>query len=357
MAGPLSGHAAETLALRKLATDNGLLYGTTISAQQVTGDPRFVDLVLQQAGLVVAENDMKWQVMNRGGRGNDDYGPADTVAAFAHENDLALRGHNLLWYHRTPNWFFDLDGRQEFESAIVERIRRLAGRYRGMVHSWDVVNEPVEPKDGRPDGLRTGVFLEMFGPDYLDLAYRTAREADPAARLVVNEYDVELDTPEQEARRMALLRVLERMQRSGTPVDAVGVQAHLSCAGGPPFSAVRLRRFLAELAGLGLTIQITELDVTDENAPSDEVVRDRLVADTYSRFLDAALDEPAVKVVVTWGLSDRHSWIVRKETHESKWRADGLPSRPLPFDADLKPKPAFEAIAQAFVHAPQRAAG
>jgi endo-1,4-beta-xylanase len=357
LAGPLSGHAAETLALRKLATDKGLLYGTTISAQQVTGDPRFVDLVLQQAGLVVAENDMKWQVMNRGGRGNDDYGPADTVAAFAHENDLALRGHNLLWYHRTPNWFFDLDGRQEFESAIVERIRRLAGRYRGMVHSWDVVNEPVEPKDGRPDGLRTGVFLEMFGPDYLDLAYRTARETDPAARLVVNEYDVELDTPEQEARRMALLRVLERMQRSGTPVDAVGVQAHLSCAGGPPFSAVRLRRFLAELAGLGLTIQITELDVTDENAPSDEVVRDRLVADTYSRFLDAALDEPAVKVVVTWGLSDRHSWIVRKETHESKWRADGLPSRPLPFDADLKPKPAFEAIAQAFVHAPQRAAG
>ena len=62
---------------------------------------------------------------------------------------------------------------------------------------------------------------------------------------------------------------------SGTPVDAVGVQAHLSCAGGPPFSAARLRRFLADVAGLGLTIQITELDVTDENAPADEAVRDR----------------------------------------------------------------------------------
>jgi endo-1,4-beta-xylanase len=357
LAGPLSSDAAETLALRKLAGDKGLLYGTTISARQITGDPRFVDLVLQQTGLVVAENDMKWQVMNRGARGDDDYGPADTVAAFALENDLALRGHNLLWYHRTPNWFFDLDSQQDIEGAIVERIRRLAGRYRGMVHSWDVVNEPVEPKDGRPDGLRTGVFLEMFGPDYLDLAYRTARETDPAARLVVNEYDVELDTPEQEARRTTLLNLLERMRRSGTPVDAVGVQAHLSCAGGPPFSATRLRRFLADVAGLGLTIQITELDVTDENAPADEAVRDRLVADTYRRFLDTALDEAAVKMVVTWGLSDRHSWIVRKETHESKWRTDGLPSRPLPFDADLQPKPAFEAMAQAFVHAPQRAAG
>src|SRR3984893_7386935 len=311
LAGPLSSDATETLALRKLAADKVLLYGTKISARQIAGDPRFVDLVLQQSNMIVAENDMKWQVMNRGARGDDDYGPADTVAAFAHENDLALRGHNLLWYHRTPSWFFDLDSREEIESALGERIRRLAGRYRGMVHSWDVVNEPVEPKDGRPDGLRTGVFLEMFGPDYLDLAYRTARETDPAARLVVNEYDVELDTPEQEARRRALLRLLERMQRSGTPVDAVGVQAHLSCVGGPPFSAVRLRRFLAELAGLGLTIQITELDATDENAPSDEAVRDRLVADTYGRFLDAALDEPAVKVVVTWGLSDGHSWIVR----------------------------------------------
>jgi endo-1,4-beta-xylanase len=354
---PLSSHAEETLALRKLAWEKGLLYGTTISAKQISGDPRFVDLVRQQTGLIVAENDMKWQVMNRGGRGDDDYGPADTVAAFALENDLVLRGHNLLWYQRTPSWFFDLTSRPEIESAIVERVRRLAGHYRGMVHSWDVVNEPIEPKDGRPDGLRTGVFLEMFGPDYLDLAYRTAREADPAARLVVNEYDVELDAPEQEARRTALLNLLERMRRSGTPVDAVGVQAHLSCAGGPPFSAARLRRFLADVAALGLTIQITELDVTDENAPADEAHRDRLVADTYSRFLDTALDEPAVKMVVTWGLSDRHSWIVRKETHESKWRSDGMPSRPLPFDSDLKPKPAFEAIAQAFAHAPQRAAG
>jgi endo-1,4-beta-xylanase len=300
---------------------------------------------------------MKWQVMNRGGRGDDDYGPADTVAALALENDLALRGHNLLWYHRTPSWFFDLSSRQEIESAIVERIKHLAGRYRGMVHSWDVVNEPIEPKDGRPDGLRTGVFLEMYGPEYLDLAYRTARETDPAARLVVNEYDVELDTPEQEARRTALLGLLRAMKRSGTPVDAVGIQAHLSCGGGPPFSATRLRQFLAELAALGLTIQITELDVTDEGAPADQAVRDRLVADTYSRFLDAALDEPAVKMVMTWGLSDRHSWIVRHETHESKWRADGMQSRPLPFDADLNPKPAFEAVVQAFARAPPREAG
>jgi endo-1,4-beta-xylanase len=350
-------HAASNASLRKLAAEKGLLYGTTISAAQIRGDRPFIDLVLQQAGLVVAENDMKWEIMNRGSPSDDDYGPADVVAGFAKENGLVLRGHNLLWYHRTPKWFFDLSSRQEIERSIVEHIRQLAGRYRGTVHSWDVVNEPIEPKDGRSDGLRTGVFLEMFGPEYLDLAYRVARETDPNARLVVNDYDIELDAPEQEARRVALLRLVEQMRRSGTPVDAVGIQAHLSCTGGPPFSATRLRRFLADLAALGLTIQITELDVTDEGAPVDQAVRDRLVADTYSRFLDAALDEPAVKMVVTWGLSDRHSWIVRHETHQSKWREDGISSRPLPFDADLQPKPACEAIAQAFAQAPRRTPG
>ncbi len=349
--------AAATEKLRRLAAARGLIYGTAISAQQITHDPAFVALVLAQAGLVVPENDMKWQDMNLGAPGHDDYRPADTVAGFAVEGGLALRGHNLLWYYRTPFWFGALPGRTAKERAITERIETMVGRYRGLVHSWDVVNEPIEPKDGRADGLRKAVFLDALGPEYLDLAYRTAREADPKAQLVVNEYDVELDTPEHERRRRVLLDLLGRMQRAGTPVDAVGIQAHLSAAGGPPFSPARLRRFLADIAALGLTIQITELDVTDEHAPADIAARDQLVADAYRRFLDAALDEPAVKMVVTWGLSDRHSWIVRRETNQVKWRKDGLPSRPLPFDAALHPKPAFAAMAAAFAHAPARALG
>ena len=352
-----SVRAEQTEVLNRLAAQKGLRYGTTTSAAQITRDPSFVALVLQQAGLVVPENDMKWLDMNRGAPGDDDYGPADTVAGFAVEGGLALRGHNLLWYYRTPHWFFTLPGRDAQRRAVVDRIKALAGRYRGIIHSWDVVNEPIEPRDGRTDGLRKAVFVDAIGPEYLDLAYRTARETDPKARLVVNEYDVELDSPEHEARRTVLLNLLQRMQRSGTPVDAVGIQAHLTAVGGPPFSPARLRRFLADLAGLGLTVQITELDVTDAHAPADIAVRDQLIADTYRRFLDAALDEPAVKMVVTWGLSDRHSWIVRRETNEAKWRKDGLPSRPLPFDADLRPTPAFAAIADAFAHAPSRTPG
>ncbi len=347
----------ETVALKRLAAAKGLIYGTTISAKQITHDRAFIQLVEQQAGLVVPENDMKWQDINLGAPGRDNYQAADTIAGFAIESRMALRGHNILWYFRTPAWFFTLPDRTAKERAIIARIKTLAGRYRGLIHSWDVVNEPIEPKDGRPDGLRKAVFLEALGPGYLDLAYRLTRETDPKARLVVNEYDVELDTPAQETRRKVLLALLRRMQKAATPVDAVGIQAHLSAAGGPPFSAARLRRFLADIADLGLSIEITELDVTDENTPADPAVRDRLVADAYRRFLDAALDEKAVKMVVTWGLSDRHSWIVRREDNNSKWRKDGLPSRPLPFDANLKPKPAFAAIAEAFRNAPMRAPG
>jgi endo-1,4-beta-xylanase len=349
--------AAEADSLKRLAAEKGLIYGTTISAKQITQDAAFIALVERQAGLVVPENDMKWQDINLGAPGKDDYSRADTIAGFAVESGMALRGHNLLWYFRTPSWFFTLPDRAAKERAVIDHITTLAGRYRGIVHSWDVVNEPIEPKDGRPDGLRKAVFLEALGPSYLDLAYRLTHETDPKARLVVNEYDIELDAPEHEARRTVLLALLERMQKARTPVNAVGIQAHLRAVGGPPFSPDKLRRFLRDIAALGLTIQITELDVTDENAPADIAVRDRLIADAYRRFLDAALDEPAVKMVVTWGLSDRHSWIVRHETNQAKWRKDGLPSRPLPFDADLRPKPAFTALAEAFKHAPARTPG
>jgi GH35 family endo-1,4-beta-xylanase len=196
----------------------------------------------------------------------------------------------------------------------------------------------------RADNLRKTVFLDQIGPDYLDLAYHAARTADPGACLVVNEYGLVYDTPDQDQKRAAVLRLLERMRRAGTPVDALGVQGHLD-VGGDPFSPAKFRRFLAEVAALELDIQITELDVTDEHATAAIAARDRLVANAYARFLDAALDEPSVSVVVTWGLSDRHSWIVRHECNSQAWRKDRLPSRPLPFDPKLARKPAWNALA------------
>src|SRR5215472_12059016 len=262
-----------------------------------------------------------------------------------------MRGHTLLWYWRTPDWFKALPDRTSAERAMLRRVASMCQRYRRRVFCWDVVNEPIYVGHGRADALRKTMFLDRIGPEYLDLVYHAARAADPEACLVVNEYGLVYDTRAQDRKRAAVLRLLERMKRAGTPVDALGLQAHLD-VGRDPFSPTKLRHFLAEVAALGLDIQITELDVSDERAPAAITTRDQLVADAYARFLDVALDEPSVRVIITWGLSDRHSWIVRHECNAQQWRKDGLPSRPLPFDAGLLRKPAWNALFAALRAAP-----
>jgi endo-1,4-beta-xylanase len=357
LAGVLAGRAREAgadapPALWKLAAAKGILYGSCVQEAQLAAQDDFTALLLRECAAIVPENEMKWQWMSHAAR-EEDFSIPDRIVDFATRHRLAVRGHNLLWYWRTPDWFKALPDRASAEDALLRRVTEMCRRYRGRVFCWDVVNEPIYVEHGRADNLRKTVFLDQIGPDYLDLAYHAARDADPAACLVVNEYGIIDDRPAQDRKRTAVLRLLERMKRAGTPVDALGVQGHLDI-GGDPFSPEKFRRFLAEIAALDLDIEITELDVTDERAPAEIAARDRLVADAYARFLDAALDEPRVGVVVTWGLSDRHSWIVRHECSSQLWRKDGLPSRPLPFDAMLARKPAWNALAAAFRAAPAR---
>jgi endo-1,4-beta-xylanase len=285
-----------------------------------------------------------------------DYRVADFFIDFATAHGLLCRGHNLLWSSSTPEWFKELQDRGTARAAMLHHVADMVGRYRGRIDSWDVVNEPVNPLDDRVDHLRTAVFLQQVGPEYLELVHFEARAADPKARLVLNEYDVEYDTPYHDSRRAAVLDVVGNMRKRGVPIDALGVQAHLSM-GIYPFSEKKLRDYLVAAAAMDLEIQITELDCTDEVAPADIPARDRAVADEYRRFLDVALDEPAVKMVNTWGLSDRYSWIVRHEIRPERCRWDGMEERPLPFDRDLKRKPAWYALAEAFTRAPMRSSG
>jgi endo-1,4-beta-xylanase len=338
--------------LKDIARERGIVYGAAVMVSQLLPQDPFTWLLKREVAAIVPENEMKWSEMIDD-RGHIHYSAADRLVEFARANHMVIRGHNLLWFWRTPKFFLKIADRKAARAAMLLRIADLAGRYRGRIDSWDVVNEPVNPSAGRPDDLRPDVFLDEVGPDYLDLAYHAAREADPAARLVLNDYDVEYDTPEMDQKRAAVLRVLERMRKAGTPIDALGVEAHLS-VNRHPFSAPKLRNFLVEVAQLGLEIQITELDCSDALAPADIAARDLLVADEYRRFLEVALDEPAVKMVVTWGLSDRHSWIVRHEDNEEKQRHDGMVERPLPFDRDLEPKLAWTALANCLAQAPVR---
>jgi endo-1,4-beta-xylanase len=165
---------------------------------------------------------------------------------------------------------------------------------------------------------------------------------------------LELDTPQQEARRSALFKLLDRLQRQQIPIDGVGLQSHLKFAHFGDFNEKKYRGFLHDLSQRGLKIAITELDVDDRGAPPAPDERDRAVAETYTRFLSIALDEPGVIALVTWGLCDPYSWLNHSASFPQFVRPDGQSQRPLLFDAAFHPKPAYDAVLRALEQAPKR---
>lgn len=332
--------------LKQRAAAKGLIYGAEAGTFELEQNPDLVEAILRECAILVNDA-IKWEFI-RPAPSQFEFGRADQFAQFTREQNLLGRGHTLVWHYNLPQWFSETVTRQNVESVLVEHVQTVTRRYAGQMHSWDVVNEAVEPKDGRSDQLRRSPWLELLGPEYVDLAFRIAAEADPDALLVYNDYGVEYGNAEQEARRTGILKLLERLKAQGTPVHALGIQAHM-VGDQSDFAPNRLRRFLADVASLDLKILITELDVIDQKLPADVETRDRVVASVYEDLLSVVLDEPAVIAVLTWGLTDRHTWISSYFP-----RPDGLPVRPLPFDQAIARKSAWNAMARAFDQAASR---
>ncbi len=347
--GDHAGAAAPASGLHSMAAIRGLFYGAAIATRHLN-DPAFVAALLQECGMIVSEWEAQWAALEPV-RGKPDYTALDRLVEFAASNGLLFRGHSGIWYKRVPDWFGAINDRAEAERLMLEHVQAKFSRYRGRVQSWDVLNEAVDLRSGRPDGLRREVLLDKFGPGYIDLLFHAARAADPQALLCYNDYGVEYDTPWHAGRREAILALLRGCRSRGVPVDVFGIQAHLRI--GARFNADIWARWLDEVAGLGIKLMITEIDVTDAAAPGDIAERDRQVAAEYERFLAPTLKSPAIIGMLAWGLSDRYSWIVRGTEPYHK-RPDGLPPRPLPLDADLKRKPAWQAMADAFGGLPSR---
>ena len=146
------------------------------------------------------------------------------------------------------------------EKHVAETCRHFAGR----VQSWDVVNEAILIASPRPDRLRPHVFLDKIGPDYLDIAYRAARAADPKALLVYNEFDIEMEKPDQLEKRRVMFDLIDGFKKRGMPLDAIGLQSHLFYEDMQHFDEKAFSRFLDELAARGLQIMLTELDCVDK---------------------------------------------------------------------------------------------
>ena len=174
----------------------------------------------------------------------------------------------------------------------------------------------------------------------------------PHAKLSYNDYGVEYDSDEDAERRKNILALLRRMQRDKVPLDAVGIQAHIK-AGSPNPIGRGLTDYIESIRAMGLDVYLTEMDVNEDDLSFDDVSRrDQAVAETYRQLLEVALANPAVKLILTWGVSDRRTWLNDGPTHHRK--RPNRPQRSLPFDAQYRPTPAYFAIRDCFDGAPAR---
>ncbi len=293
------------------AAAHGLLYGCAVNMNALGADAAYAALVREQARIVVAENAMKWGALRPSAEGFN-FDQADALVAFAEANRMKIRGHNLVWHQSNPKWLEATATKENARELLVTHIETVAGRYAGRMHSWDVVNEAIHVEDGRPDGLRNSVWLRLAGEEYIELAFKTAREADPQALLTYNEYGIEEETRAGEQKREAVIEMLRRMVARRVPVDAVGVQSHIAAwrrTGSCVQYGAGLMRFIAAARELGLQVFVTEMDVNDRALAADEPGRDAAVAAAYKQYLELALGDPAVRAVLTWGITDRYTWL------------------------------------------------
>lgn len=354
--------------LRAHAAARGLIYGAAVRPAWLDTDgiaggssrDGYTQLVAGQAHMVADEYTTDWRWVHPA-PDRFDFTQPDRLMRFAKQTGMLVRGQILCWHLALPRWFKSTATRENARQLLSDHIRTLVGRYRGQVHSWVVVNEAIEPADGRTDGLRKSPWRELIGPEYIELAFQTAAEADPKARLLYNDYGIETERPEEAAKRAQVLALLQRLKAQGIPVHAVGVQSHLFAAARP--AGAGLQSFMRQAGGLGLEVHITELDVSCARLKGGVEERDATVARVYRQYLDLVLAEPNVPVVTSFGLTDAHTWLryawlllPNPADKRGVWDKfiEGQRQRPLPFDEDFRAKPAFFALRTALDGAPAR---
>ena len=333
--------------LNARALQNGRFFGTAIDDRVLTGDTAYMTQVVHECGAIVSESAFKWAAL-RPKPDVYDYTAAERLVGFAQHHALAMRGHALMWHQANPDWLADTLTPANGAKLLRDHIHTVVTHFRRQVVHWDVVNEVLSPTPGAALGLRETLWTKALGESCIDTAFHACAEADPMPLRCINDYGLDYTWKEDEAKRQAMLALLVRLQARGVPVQAVGLQAHLE-AGVKELDQTRLAQFCADIASLGLKIVITEFDVRD-NRIADPAQRDAAVAAHGRAYLDAVLTCPAVLGVLSWGLSDRRSWL-----NDEQARPDKLLQRALPLDAELQRKPLWQAMADAFAAAPPRA--
>ncbi|GGD96941.1 beta-xylanase [Aureimonas endophytica] len=310
-------------------------FGAAMQAEHL-GDARYRALFRAHCDLVLPMNELKFGLVHPEPE-RFDFAPADAVLDLARAEGQDARGHAVIWWNEVPPWLAAVTEPGAAERALRQHVETVVGRYAGRLASWDVVNEVVA-HEAPPDApLRDTVWLRALGPRHIPLAFAAVATADPQAKLVLNDYDLEFEGDRYDRRRATVLEIVRQLQEAGLRIDAVGIQGHLYAEKRIDIPA--LAAFGAALRRLGIALMVTELDVIDWRIPGGAAAQDAAAARIVGDFLEGVFAAGRPAAVIAWGLTDRYSWVDDAMPH-----ADGTPSRPLPFDADYRPKPWFDLI-------------
>lgn len=319
-----SVHTVSTT-LRSLARARHFYIGSTVDVNALSNEPVYSATLAREFNMVTPEVSMKFSETEP----QPDvytFAKADAIVAFAQAHQMQVRGHNLVWNIDLPAW---LTGgtftRDQLITILRDHIITEVTRYRGQVTIWDVVNEAV----GDNGDLRDTIWLRGIGPQYIDMAFQWAHQANPQARLFYNDYGGE----GLGRKSNAIYALVKGMLQRGVPIDGVGLQMHISLDRYPNPQDVLAN--MQRLAALGLEVQITEMDVQTQGDARPLPQKLTAEAQLYGEMLHTCLSVTRCTAFVMWGFTDAHSWIPA---------ATGHPDFPLIFDAQYRPKPAYFAL-------------
>lgn len=332
--------------LNATAEASGMMFGAAAGPPVLT-DPNLEALYKQHCGIITTDIALKWSTVRPTANFVPVWTQADALISWAESNGILVKGHNLAWNEYVPSWLWTTsttgpdfgtlnvpieDAQNYFDQHITETVSRYAGR----IAVWDVVNEPIEPAHGRADLMRSKTWMKVFGPSYVERAFRRAHAADRDAKLFMNEQS--LDRMGCEKNRIAFLALVDRLLGRGVPIHGIGFESHLTLWAGVTREGVMW--LLEELRKRGLEVHISELDIAPLGSSNtalpatttDTAAIDARVAEATKSYLKDVLSFPHVKTLLTWQLVDKYSWLISKGQ-----------KRPLPFDDNYQPKAmAFE---------------
>jgi endo-1,4-beta-xylanase len=296
--------------------------GAAVNLDAAHRDATYRHVLTATFTSVTPENALKWNVVEPE-QNTFEFAQMDALAAYAQATGKRIRGHPLLWHDQLPHWLTNGGLTRAQLAAVIRRhVRTVVAHYRGRVAEWDVVNEPLD-QNGR---LRTSLFFNVLGADYIDIAFRAAHRADPEAKLFLNQIGAE--PPSSSSR--ALLKLMRRLKRRGVPVDGVGLQNHR--LDGSMSTRRQFQKVFAQYRRLGLKVAITEMDMPIRSAA-------QLPSQTrsYQQAAEACAAAPNCTGLTVWGVTDKYSWL-------------GSAGEPLLFDEQARPKPSFYAVLKALRH-------